>query len=154
MDIYSVPLKRLDGQPLDLRQFAGKPLLIVNVASKCGLTPQYAGLETLYQTYKNRGLQILGIPCNQFGAQEPGSPTEIADFCTKNFGVSFTLSEKIDVNGPQRHALYQQLIGSGDDIQWNFEKFLLGADGQVIQRFGPRTEPADPQITALLEELC
>lgn len=154
MGIYSVPLKRLDGQVLDLQQFAGKPLLIVNVASKCGLTPQYAGLEKLYQTYKNRGLQILGIPCNQFGAQEPGSPAEIADFCTKNFGVSFTLSEKIDVNGPQRHPLYQQLIGTGDDIQWNFEKFLLGADGQVIQRFGPKTEPADPQITSLLENLC
>lgn len=154
MGIYSVPLKRLDGQPLDLQQFAGKPLLIVNVASKCGLTPQYAGLETLYQTYKNRGLQILGIPCNQFGAQEPGSPTEIADFCTKNFGVSFTLSEKVDVNGPQRHPLYRQLIGTGEDIQWNFEKFLLGADGQVLQRFGPRTEPADPHIIALLERIC
>lgn len=154
MGIYSVPLKRLDGQVLDLQQFAGKPLLIVNVASKCGLTPQYAGLETLYQTYKDRGLQILGIPCNQFGAQEPGSPAEIADFCTKNFGVSFTLSEKIDVNGPQRHPLYQQLIGAGDDIQWNFEKFLLGADGQVIQRYGPKTEPLDPQITSLLEDLC
>jgi glutathione peroxidase len=154
MSIYSIALHRLDGKTLDLHQFAGHPLLIVNVASKCGLTPQYAGLEALYQQYKTRGLNILGVPCNQFGAQEPGSPDDIATFCEKNFGVTFTLSEKVEVNGPQRHALYQMLIGSGDDIQWNFEKFLIGADGQTIARFGPRTEPNDPQISTLLNSIC
>lgn len=153
MAIYSIPMRQLDGKPLDLNQFAGKPLLIVNVASQCGLTPQYKGLEALYQHYKNRGFHILGIPCNQFGAQEPGSAAEIAAFCEKNYAVSFMLAEKTNVNGPDRHPLYQALIGSGADIQWNFEKFLVDGKGDVVQRFGPRTEPDDAQLLQAINAL-
>ncbi len=154
MEILNIAINRLDGKKLDLTQLSGKALLIVNVASECGLTPQYKKLEALYQQYKNKGLNILGLPCNQFGAQEPGSPAEIAAFCTKNYGVSFTLGEKIEVNGAGRHPLYQALIGNGADIQWNFEKFLLDGSGKVIQRFGPRTEPDDPQLIKAIEQLC
>ncbi|MCP5326833.1 MAG: glutathione peroxidase [Oceanospirillaceae bacterium] len=154
MDILNIAINRLDGKKLDFTQLSGKALLIVNVASECGLTPQYKKLEALYQQYKNKGLNILGLPCNQFGAQEPGSPAEIAAFCTKNYGVSFTLGEKIEVNGPGRHPLYQALIGNGADIQWNFEKFLLDGNGNVVQRFGPRTEPDDPQLITAIEQLC
>ena len=122
-------------------------LLVVNVASKCGLTPQYAGLENLYQTYRERGFAVLGVPCNQFAGQEPGSEADIQSFCSLNYGVSFPMSAKVEVNGSARHPLYRLLAGEGaefpGDITWNFEKFLLGPDGRVLARFSPRTAPDD-----------
>ena len=125
----------------------GKVLLVVNVASKCGLTPQYAGLENLYQTYRERGFAVLGVPCNQFAGQEPGSEADIQSFCSLNYGVSFPMSAKVEVNGSARHPLYRLLAGEGaefpGDITWNFEKFLLGPDGRVLARFSPRTAPDD-----------
>ena len=142
---FSAPL--LDGQAVNLEQFRGKVLLIVNTASQCGFTPQYAGLESLYRAYKDRGLAVLGFPCNQFGAQEPGSADEIGAFCDKNFGVSFPIFEKIDVNGPNAHPLYQFLKGEKSgifgtrEIKWNFTKFLVDRHGKVFERFGPSTEP-------------
>jgi glutathione peroxidase len=127
---YDHTLEALDGGTLDLSSFRGRPTLIVNVASKCGLTPQYEGLQSLYERYADRGLNIVGVPCNQFGEQEPGSPEEIATFCSANYGVTFPLTTKLDVNGPNRHPLYEELTATPDaegkagDVQWNFEKFL------------------------------
>lgn len=139
--------ERLQGEPQSLADFAGQVLLIVNTASRCGFTPQYAGLEALYQRYKPRGLTILGFPCNQFGAQEPGAADEIASFCQMNFGVSFPMFAKIDVNGDNAHPLYQHLkkaapglLGS-EGIKWNFTKFLVNRAGDVIERFAPATTP-------------
>ena len=144
---FSAPL--LDGRTVSLAQFGGKVLLIVNTASKCGFTPQYAGLEALYREYRERGLEVLGFPCNQFGAQEPGSADEIGTFCERNYGVSFPIFGKIDVNGESAHPLYQflkknkpGLFGTGR-IKWNFTKFLVNRDGRVVNRFGPSTKPQD-----------
>lgn len=140
---HDLTLQGLDGQDLPLSPFKGKVLLVVNVASKCGLTPQYAGLENLYQTYRERGFAVLGVPCNQFAGQEPGSEADIQSFCSLNYGVSFPMSAKVEVNGSARHPLYRLLAGEGaefpGDITWNFEKFLLGPDGRVLARFSPRT---------------
>lgn len=138
---HDLTLQGLDGQDLPLSPFKGKVLLVVNVASKCGLTPQYAGLENLYQTYRERGFAVLGVPCNQFAGQEPGSEADIQSFCSLNYGVSFPMSAKVEVNGSARHPLYRLLAGEGaefpGDITWNFEKFLLGPDGRVLARFSP-----------------
>jgi glutathione peroxidase len=128
-----------------------KVILFVNVASKCGLTPQYSGLVALDQAYGDRGLVIVGVPCNQFGAQEPGTPEEIKDFTKTKYDVDFTLLEKQDVNGPNRSPLYQFLVGEGADIQWNFGKFLVGRDGQVVARFEPQTPPDDPALQQAIE---
>jgi glutathione peroxidase len=138
----------LDGKDQDLGSFLGDVVLVVNVASKCGFTPQYGGLQTLYDTYGDRGFVVLGFPCDQFGHQEPGTEEEIAGFCQKNYGVSFPMFAKIDVNGDDAHPLYQWLKEEkrgllGGAIKWNFTKFLLGRDGTVLDRFGSRTEPAD-----------
>lgn len=149
-------LRGLDGQDLPLVPLKGKVVLVVNVASKCGLTPQYAGLEKLYQQYKDRGFSVLGLPCNQFAGQEPGSEAEIRDFCRLNYGVTFPLASRIEVNGPCRHPLYRLLAGEGaefpGDITWNFEKFLLGKDGRVLARFSPRTAPDDPALIQAIEK--
>ncbi|MBV2133752.1 glutathione peroxidase [Pseudomonas sp. MAP12] len=153
---HDLNLKALDGQDLPLAPFKGKVVLVVNVASKCGLTPQYAGLEHLHQQYRERGFSVLGLPCNQFAGQEPGSEAEIRAFCSLNYGVSFPLSAKIEVNGHDRHPLYRLLAGEGaefpGDITWNFEKFLVGPDGRVLERFSPRVTPEDPQLIQAIEK--
>lgn len=142
-------VKSLQGQPVDLTQYAGKVLLIVNTASQCGFTPQYQGLEQVYQQFKDKGVVVLGFPCNQFGHQEPGSAVEIGAFCEKNFGVTFPLFEKIDVNGEGAHPLYQHLKSKApgllgtEAIKWNFTKFLVKKDGSVFKRYAPQTSPAD-----------
>ncbi|AGZ40217.1 glutathione peroxidase [Actinoplanes friuliensis DSM 7358] len=134
-------------------RYRGHVVLVVNVASRCGLTPQYAGLETLHEKYADRGFTVLGVPCNQFGGQEPGTAADIEDFCQVNYGVTFPLTEKVDVNGAGRHPLYTALVGDGPDIQWNFEKFLVGPDGAVAGRYGPQTEPEDGEFVAAVEKL-
>jgi glutathione peroxidase len=141
MTIFDVDIDALTGGPAGLDQFRGSAVLVVNVASKCGMTPQYAGLQSLWASYRSRGLKVLGVPCNQFGGQEPGTADEIGEFCQVNYGVTFPLTTKVEVNGPGRHPLYAELVGDGDDIQWNFEKFLVTPDGQVAYR--PR-EAAPP----------
>ena len=142
---HELTLHALDGEDLPLAPFKGLVVLVVNVASKCGLTPQYASLESLHQLYKAKGFSVLGLPCNQFAGQEPGSEREIQEFCSLNYGVSFPLSSKLEVNGPQRHSLYRLLAGEGaeypGDISWNFEKFLVGKDGRVIKRYAPTDTP-------------
>ena len=152
---HDLTLTGLDGQELPLAPFVGQVLLVVNVASKCGLTPQYAGLEHLYQHYRAQGLRVLGLPCNQFAGQEPGSAADIRQFCSLTYGVSFPLSEKLEVNGPGRHPLYRLLAGEGaefpGDITWNFEKFLVGPDGRVLARFSPRTTLDDPALIDAVE---
>jgi len=153
---HELTLHALDGQDLPLAPFKGQVVLVVNVASKCGLTPQYASLESLHQLYKAKGFSVLGLPCNQFAGQEPGSEREIQEFCSLNYGVSFPLSSKLEVNGPQRHSLYRLLAGEGaeypGDISWNFEKFLVGKDGRVLARFAPRTAPDDPALVQAIEK--
>lgn len=153
---HDLALRGLDGQDLPLAQFRDKVVLVVNVASKCGLTPQYAGLEKLYLKYRDRGFSVLGLPCNQFAAQEPGDEAQIREFCTLNYGVTFPLAAKLEVNGPDRHPLYRLLAGEGaefpGDITWNFEKFLVGRDGRVLARFSPRTAPDDPALLQAIEE--
>lgn len=155
-NIKSIPVIALDGSPLDLASFDG-PLLVVNVASKCGLTPQYTKLEELAKSYGPRGLTVVGMPCNQFMGQEPGTAEEIATFCSSNYGVTFPLLEKADVNGEGRHPLYATLTETADaageagDVQWNFEKFLVGSDGEVVARFRPRTEPDAPEVVDAIE---
>ncbi|MGP3708814.1 glutathione peroxidase [Gordonia paraffinivorans] len=157
-NIKDIPVKALDGSELSLKDFSG-PLLVVNVASKCGLTPQYEGLEQLAKIYGEKGLTVVGVPCNQFMGQEPGTPEEIATFCSTTYGVTFPLLEKTDVNGDARHPLYAELTqhpdadGEAGDIQWNFEKFLVDADGRVVNRFRPRTEPTDPAVVSAIESL-
>jgi glutathione peroxidase len=148
MSLHQITARRLDGTERDLSEFRGKVLLIVNVASRCGFTPQYAGLEALHRKYQDRGFAVLGFPCNQFGAQDPGSNDEIAQFCQLNYGVSFPMMSKVDVNGPSAHPLYKWLtteapglLGS-KAIKWNFTKFLVGKDGQVLKRYGPQEPPA------------
>ncbi|WP_031487685.1 glutathione peroxidase [Streptomyces bicolor] len=154
----SVEIDSLQGGAADLAQYAGKAVLVVNVASKCGLTPQYTGLEKLQETYAERGFTVLGVPCNQFLGQEPGSAEEIAEFCSATYGVTFPMTEKVEVNGEGRHALYERLVGFADaeghtgDIRWNFEKFLIGRDGQVVARFSPQTEPEAAELVAAVED--
>jgi glutathione peroxidase len=151
------PVNTLDGQPSSLADLDGKTLLIVNVASKCGLTPQYTGLEELHKQFADRGFAVVGFPCNQFGGQEPGSAEEIAEFCSTSYGVSFPMFEKIDVNGAGRHPIYTELTqtpdgdGEAGDIQWNFEKFLVGPDGTVLRRFRPTTTPDAEELVAAVE---
>jgi glutathione peroxidase len=158
MSVYDVPLKTLDGTDGALAEDKGKVTLLVNVASFCGLTPQYEGLEKLYERFGPQGFTILGIPCNQFGAQEPGTADEIKTFCSTQYNVTFPLSEKIEVNGDDRHPLYQQLTPTADaeghtgDIRWNFEKFLIGRDGEIIQRFSPMVEPENAEIVGAIEK--
>lgn len=145
--IYDFEAQTIDGKPVALDQFRGKPLLIVNTASACGFTPQFGGLEKLHQTYGSRGLVVLGFPCNQFGNQDPGSNEEIGAFCQKNFGVTFPMMSKIDVNGAEAHPLYQWLAAEAPGllgskaIKWNFTKFLVGKDGRVIKRYAPQDAP-------------
>ena len=153
---HEITLDALDGKPLPLETFKGKVVLVVNVASKCGLTPQYAALENLYQKYKAQGFSVLGLPCNQFAGQEPGTEEEIQSFCSLNYGVSFALSSKLEVNGSDRHQLYRLLAGEGaefpGDITWNFEKFLVGPDGRVLARFSPRTAPDEASVIQAIEK--
>lgn len=157
MSIYATSIATLDGQPNALAAADGKVTLLVNVASKCGLTPQYEQLEGLQKTYGDRGFTVVGVPCNQFLGQEPGTTEEIATFCSTTYGVTFPLTEKIDVNGENQHPLYASLTpvadaeGEKGDIRWNFEKFLIGRDGAVIARFHPKTAPDDAVITSAIE---
>jgi glutathione peroxidase len=160
MSILESDIARLDGTPATLGEIAGGgPALLVNVASKCGLTPQYAGLERLHEQYAARGFSVVGLPCNQFGGQEPGSSEEIAEFCSATYGVTFPMTEKVEVNGPGRHAIYDELVSTPDesgndgDITWNFEKFLVDRDGRVVARFNPRTEPDDPRLVQSIDAL-
>jgi glutathione peroxidase len=157
LSLYDIPLTTLDGQPGSLGDLSGKTMLVVNVASKCGLTPQYAGLERLQERFAERGFSVVGFPCNQFGGQEPGTAEEIAEFCSATYGVTFPIFEKIDVNGASRHPVYDELTeladadGNAGDIQWNFEKFLIDPEGKVIARFRPRTEPESDEVVAAIE---
>ncbi|KKW62868.1 glutathione peroxidase [Mycolicibacterium elephantis] len=157
--LTDIPLTTLDGKASTLGQLADGAALVVNVASKCGLTPQYTALEQLAKDYRDRGLTVIGVPCNQFMGQEPGTAEEIQEFCSTTYGVTFPLLAKTDVNGPQRHPLYEQLTktpdadGEAGDIQWNFEKFLLAPGGKVAKRFRPRTEPDAPEVIAAIEEV-
>jgi glutathione peroxidase len=157
MSVYDYSAKTLDGQDASLADYRGQVLLIVNTASKCGFTPQYEGLEQLWRTYKDRGFTILAFPCNQFGAQEPGDASEIANFCSLTYDVTFPVMSKIDVNGGDAHPLYKflkkeqkGLLGT-EAIKWNFTKFLIGRDGEVVERFAPTTKPED--LTAAIEAL-
>jgi glutathione peroxidase len=149
MSIYDIPIQTADGGETTLRPFQGKPLLIVNVASKCGFTSQYEGLQALYAKYKDRGLMVLGFPCNQFGGQEPGSDAEIQSFCKLSYGVDFPVYSKVEVNGSGAHPIYQLLkkeepgIFGTEAIKWNFTKFLVGKSGEVVKRFAPSTKPSD-----------
>jgi glutathione peroxidase len=158
MSIYDVSIQGLDGGTADLPQYKDKAVLLVNVASKCGLTPQYTGLERLQEQYKDKGFTVLGVPCNQFGGQEPGSAEEIKEFCSTTYGVTFPMTEKVDVNGDDRHALYQQLVDVADseghtgDIRWNFEKFLIAPGGKVVARFNPMTDPEAPEVVETIEK--
>jgi glutathione peroxidase len=158
VSLYDIPVHTLNGDPSSLGSLAAKTLLVVNVASKCGLTPQYEGLERLHERFAGQGFAVVGFPCNQFGGQEPGTADEIAEFCSATYGVSFPMFEKIEVNGPERHPVYQELTavpdasGEAGDIQWNFEKFLVRPDGTVAARFRPRTEPDDPAVVTAIEE--
>jgi glutathione peroxidase len=158
VSIYDAKISTLEGEPADLSEYKGKALLMVNVASKCGLTPQYTGLQELQDKYGARGFEVLGFPCNQFMGQEPGTPEEIREFCDTNYHVTFPLFEKIDVNGAQRHAVYEELTATADadgeagDVKWNFEKFLVSPDGQVVARFRPQVTPEDPAMVSAIEE--
>jgi glutathione peroxidase len=157
MSLYDIPLHTLSGADTSLAEYKGKTVLVVNVASKCGLTPQYEGLENLQKRYASRGFTVLGVPCNQFGGQEPGSAEEIETFCSTTYGVTFPMLEKLEVNGPNRHPLYAELTltpdatGEAGDVQWNFEKFLLTPEGTVAARFRPRTDPESEEITTTIE---
>ncbi len=156
MTLYDIAINTLAGSPSSLADHRGRSVLVVNVASKCGLTPQYEGLEALHERYADRGFSVVGFPCNQFAGQEPGSADEIATFCSTTYGVTFPLFEKIDVNGENRHPLYQQLVevedadGYRGDVRWNFEKFLVAPDGS-IERFAPTVTPEDPVLVAAIE---
>jgi glutathione peroxidase len=156
--LYDFTATSIDGTDTTLRSYAGKTLLVVNVASQCGLTPQYDGLQKLYEQYRGRGLEVLGFPCNQFGAQEPGTETQIKTFCETRFGVTFPLFAKLEVNGADRHPLYAFLTaqptqpdGPGD-IQWNFAKFLIDKSGRVVARFSPTVAPAAPELIQAIEQ--
>jgi glutathione peroxidase len=158
MTILDHPIARLDGTPTTLGELTGgRPALIVNVASKCGLTPQYTALEQLHEEYSPRGFTVIGVPCNQFGGQEPGSEEEIAEFCSSTYGVTFPMTEKVDVNGKHRHPIYEELVlvpragRTPGDISWNFEKFVIDADGTPVARFSPQTEPDDVKVLEAIE---
>jgi glutathione peroxidase len=155
----TLDLTRLDGSSASLADFDGQAMLVVNVASKCGFTPQYAGLEALYERYRDRGLTVLGFPSNQFGSQEPGSAEEIAEFCSATYGVTFPMFAKTDVNGPQRHPLFERLTQTSDptgeagDVAWNFEKFLVSPAGEVVARFRSSVAPDDPALLEAVESV-
>jgi glutathione peroxidase len=155
--LTDIALTTLDGKPTSLAEFAGQAVLVVNVASKCGLTPQYAELEKLAQDYGDRGLTVIGVPCNQFMGQEPGTAEEIQTFCSTTYGVTFPMLAKTEVNGRDRHPLYAELtktpdgVGEAGDVQWNFEKFLLAPGGAVVNRFRPRTVPDAPEVVSAIE---
>jgi glutathione peroxidase len=157
MSLYDIPVKTLRGEDSSLSAYAGKALLVVNVASKCGLTPQYAALEALHEQYARRGFAVVGFPCNQFLGQEPGTAEEIEQFCSTRYGVTFPMFEKIDVNGEGRHPIYAVLTEAADaeghrgDIRWNFEKFLVSPSGAVVARFSPVTVPDDPTVIEAIE---
>jgi glutathione peroxidase len=158
MSILESKIARLDGTPTTLGEITGgRPALLVNVASRCGLTPQYAGLERLQERYADRGFTVVGLPCNQFLGQEPGSAEEIEEFCSSTYGVTFPMTEKIEVNGDGRHPVYQELVGAADekgeegDVRWNFEKFLVDGDGRVVARFSPQVEPEDARVVEAIE---
>ncbi len=153
--LYDLALKDIDGRNTSLKSWQGRVVLMVNVASKCGFTPQYKALEAVYEKYKDKGFVVLGFPCNQFGHQEPGTGAEIRQFCSSTYNVTFPLFDKIEVNGPHRAPLYAVLAGEGSpfpgDIKWNFTKFLLGRDGRVLKRFESRTAPDSPEVIAAIE---
>jgi len=157
MSVHNIEMRTLSGESTSLTEHQGKALLLVNVASKCGLTPQYEGLERIHERYAPRGFSVLGFPCNQFAGQEPGSSDEIATFCSTTYGVTFPLYEKIDVNGEARHPLYKELTAASDaegkagDIQWNFEKFLVSPDGKIVGRFRPLVDPEAPELVSAIE---
>ena len=157
MALYDIPIHTLQGDDAKLGDYKGKTLLLVNVASKCGLTPQYEGLERLQKTYGDRGFSVIGFPCNQFMGQEPGTSEEIAQFCSATYGVTFPLMEKIEVNGDDRHPIYAELTekedaeGNAGDITWNFEKFLVSPKGDIVARYRPQVEPEDPAIVGDIE---
>jgi glutathione peroxidase len=160
MSLTEQPIARLDGTPATLGEITGgRPALLVNVASRCGLTPQYTALEELHEKYASRGFTVVGIPCNQFGGQEPGSSEEIAEFCSATYGVTFPMTEKVEVNGAGRHPVYDELVQAPDesgrtgDIAWNFEKFLIDESGAVVARFNPRVVPDDPQVIDAIESV-
>jgi glutathione peroxidase len=159
LNVHDIETRHLDGRPLRLAEFRGDALLIVNVASKCGLTPQYAGLQELDKAYRDRGFSVVGVPCNQFGGQEPGTPEEIREFCSTSYDVTFPITERVDVNGPNRHPLYDVLTevpdsqGAGGYVEWNFEKFLVGADGVVVRRFRPGVVPEDQDLRDAIEQV-
>ncbi len=153
--LYGIPLKDINDQPTSLKAYQGKVLLVVNVASQCGLTPQYKALEAVHRKYKDKGFTVLGFPCNDFGAQEPGTHEEIKAFCSKNYDVTFPLFAKLHVKGSDRHPLYTALTGKDSpypgDIKWNFGKFLVGKDGAIIKRFEPQTKPDAPEVIEAIE---
>ncbi len=160
MSLLKTPIARLDGSEATLGEIAGgRAVLVVNVASRCGLTTQYTALEALHEEYADRGFAVVGVPCNQFGGQEPGTSEEIAEFCSATYGVTFPMTEKVEVNGDGRHPVYDELVdvadeeGRSGDVQWNFEKFLIDGDGAVVARFGPSIEPQDPQVREKIESL-
>jgi glutathione peroxidase len=160
MSLLQIPIARLDGTDATLGDITGgRPALVVNVASKCGLTPQYTALEALHEEYSGRGFTVVGVPCNQFGGQEPGSSEEIAEFCSATYGVRFPMTEKVEVNGEGRHPVYDALVRAADqdgrtgDVRWNFEKFLIDRDGAVVARFDPTVVPDDPRVTAAVESV-
>ncbi|MBE7437677.1 MAG: glutathione peroxidase [Spirochaetales bacterium] len=157
MSFYDHRVRTLKGSEQNLSDFKGKVCLVVNVASKCGFTPQYTGLEEIWKKYRDRGLVVLGFPCNQFGSQEPGTADEIESFCQLNYGVSFPLFEKIDVNGATAHPLYAYLTGEGSghpgEIKWNFEKFLIDREGKPVRRFSSRIKPEGAEMTSAIEAL-
>ena len=157
MSIFDIEIGALRGGPANLAQYRGKAVLLVNTASKCGLTPQYAGLERLQERYKDRGFTVIGVPSNQFMRQEPGTAEEIAEFCSATYGVTFPMTEKVKVNGKNRHPLYREIVdfpdaqGHSGKIRWNFEKFVIGPDGAVVARFGPTVDPEDDDDVAAIE---
>ena len=153
--LFDIPLKDIDGKDTTLKPYQGKVLLVVNVASKCGFTPQYTALEAVYKKYQDQGLVVCGFPCNQFGAQEPGTDAEIKQFCTSKYDVTFPMFDKLEVNGANRHALYVALAGADSpfpgNIHWNFTKFLIGRDGKILNRFDSKVKPDSPEITQAIE---
>lgn len=157
MALGDLPLHTLSGEPATLGGLGRRVLLVVNVASRCGLTPQYNGLERLQERYGDKGFSVAGFPCNQFAGQEPGTAEEIAEFCSATYGVTFPMFEKIEVNGEGRHPLYEELVrtpdaeGQAGDVQWNFEKFLVTGDGEVLARFRPGTGPESPEVVSAIE---
>jgi glutathione peroxidase len=153
--LYSIPLKDIDGKDTTLKSYQGKVLVVVNVASHCGFTPQYTGLEATYQKYQAQGLVVCGFPCNQFGAQEPGTDAEIKEFCTSKYSVTFPMFDKLEVNGANRHPLYLALAGADSpfpgNIKWNFTKFLIGRDGKILNRFDSKVKPDSEEMTKAIE---